>query len=79
MRWGVTADSSASASLSVRNDSKNDQGVECVREERWLLLAEEAEFAGGSVGAEIVGEMERGSDAGGDGGVGAEAAEAEEA
>ena len=45
----------------------------------WLLLAEEAEFAGGAVGAEIVREMECGSGAGGYGGVGAEAAEAEEA
>ena len=44
-----------------------------------LLFAEEAEFAGGAVGAEAVGQVEGGAGAGGDGGVWAKAAEAEEA
>jgi hypothetical protein len=46
---------------------------------RDLLLAVEAEFAGGAVGTEAVGEVEGGAGAGGYGGVGAEATETEEA
>jgi hypothetical protein len=62
------------------NDNKNSQQQLQPRPRpRRLLLAEEAEFAGGAVGAEVVGEVEGGSGAGGYGGVGAEAAEAEEA
>jgi hypothetical protein len=60
------------------NDSKGQQ-LQKSGEVAWLLLAEEADFAGGAVGAEVVGKVEGGSGAGGDGGVGAEAAEAEEA
>ena len=49
-----------------------------------LLLEEKAKFAGGTVGAEVIGKMEGGSGAGGDGGssdgwVGLESAECEEA
>ena len=43
------------------------------------MLAEETEFAGRAVSAEAVGEVEGGSGAGGNCGIGAEAAEAEEA
>jgi hypothetical protein len=42
------------------------------------LLKEEAEFAGGAVGAEAVGEVKGGSGAGGDGGQGPETAEGEQ-
>jgi hypothetical protein len=45
----------------------------------WLFLAEESEFSGGAVGAEVVGKMEGGSGAGGDGRIGAESAEGKEA
>jgi hypothetical protein len=44
-----------------------------------LVLEEEAEFAGGAFGAEVVGEVEGGAGAGGYGGVGTEAAEGEDA
>jgi hypothetical protein len=44
-----------------------------------LVLEEEAEFAGGAFSAEAVGEVEGGAGAGGYSGVGAEAAEGEEA
>jgi hypothetical protein len=44
-----------------------------------LFLAVEAKFAGGAVGAESAGQVEDGAGAGGDGGVGAETAEGEEA
>ena len=43
------------------------------------LLTIEAEFAGGTVGAEVVGEVKRGPGAGGDGGVGPKSTEREEA
>jgi hypothetical protein len=42
-------------------------------------LEEKAEFAGGAFGAEVVAEVEGGSGAAGDGGVGEKSAEGEEA
>ena len=44
-----------------------------------LFLKKKAEFAGRTVGTEAVGEVERGSRAGGDGRIGAKSTEGEEA
>ena len=44
-----------------------------------LFLKEEAKFAGRAVGAKAVGEVERGSGAGGDGGIGTKSTEGEKA
>jgi hypothetical protein len=45
----------------------------------FILIQEEAKFAGGAVGAEVVGEVKGGSGAGGYGGVGTKSTEGEEA
>jgi hypothetical protein len=44
-----------------------------------LIVEKEAEFAGGAVGSETVGEVEGGAGAGGYGGVGSKSTEGEEA
>jgi hypothetical protein len=47
--------------------------------EKTLFFKKEAKFAGGTVGAEVVGEVKRGPGTGGDGGVGPKSTEREEA